>query len=269
MIPAVRKSSLVLVVLATLASVQTTATAVQPRVLRIGVRSDVRFILTDPDGRSAGFDRNTGLASTQIPLSTPNQTCSVSPNPSKSEPCFREITIENPVTGEYRMAVVGAQGGSYELYWSDETKGHRSGRRFPELPIGTGEWQVYDFRCAVTPGQDSMRGDFTGSEAEGAADDLLTWGRPRSAIVRLPPDSKAYDVIIVYGPTINPASFRAQLFRQDVTHLFHPAPQKIEPVTLRLQPGRNILKVTVNGNIDSRNAVDTDTLEFTVPGAGS
>jgi hypothetical protein len=163
------------------------------------------------------------------------------------------------------MSVVAAQGGTYELYWSDEANGHSSRRLIPNLPIGAGESQVYDFTCAAAPGQDSMRGDFTGSEAAGAADDLLTWGRPGSAVVRLPSGSRAYDVIIVYGPTISPATFRAQLNEQDVSHLFHPEPQKIEPVTLPLRHGRNILKVTVNGNIDSRNAVDTDTLDFTVP----
>jgi hypothetical protein len=162
------------------------------------------------------------------------------------------------------MSVVAAQGGSYELYWSDETKGHLTGLRSPQLPVGTGELQMYDFTCGADPAQDTMRGDFTGAEAEGAADNLLTWGRPNSASVKLRSKSYAYDAIIVYGATIDPASFRAQLNGNNVSYLFHPVPQKIEPVRLPLQPGQNILKVTVNGRIHSRNAVDTDTLEFTV-----
>lgn len=250
---------------AMLASAQTPTATRRPRVLRIGVRSDVRFIITDPKGRSAGFDRNTGLATTQIPLSTPNQTCSTTQNLSNSQPCFREITIDNPEPGEYRIAVVAAQRGNYELYWSDEANGHRTSHRFPQLPITTNELQVYDFTCAGSPDQDSLQGDFAGSEAEGAADALLTWGRPNSATVRSSSASNTYRVIIVYGPTINPATFRAQMDGHDVTRLFHPAPLKIEPVTLRLRPGRNVLKVTVNGILDSRNAVDTDTLSFSAP----
>jgi hypothetical protein len=251
--------------LATLAAGQNNPAAKRQRVLRIGVRSDVRFILTDPDGRSAGFDRVTGLATTQIPLSVPTEDCSTTRNSvSTTKPCFRQIEIENPLPGEYRMAIVAAQGGSYGIYWSDEAGGHLAARRFPNLPISTGELQVYDFECGADPAADSLRGNFTGSQASGAADDLLTWGRPSSASPELPAGTKNYEPIIVYGPTVRPSTFRAQLDNSDITKLFHPVPGTAEAVRLPLRPGNNLLKIMVSGRVESHTAVDTDTLDLKV-----
>ena len=233
--------------------------------LRIGVHSDVRFILTDPDGRSAGFDRF-GLETSQIPRSIPSENCSTAKNSAQpGKPCFRQIEVENPVPGEYRLAIVAAQGGNYGIYWSDQTGGHFEGRRYSDLPISTGELQVYDFECAPDPAADSLRGNFTGSQASGAADDLLTWGRPSSASPRLPPRTKDYEPIIVYGPTVHPSTFRAQLNNSDVTKLFHPEPGTAEAVRLPLRPGSNLLKVMVSGRVGSQTAVDTDTFDFKVP----
>lgn len=237
----------------------------QRRVLRIGVLSDVRFIITDPDGRSAGFDRDTGLPTTQIPLSKPGETCSgQSPAGPGAEPCYRQIEIPNPIPGLYRMEVVAPQGGRYGLFWSDEMHGRTSGRKYSQLPIGTGELQVYDLAIGSDSGDDSVRGDFGGSKAQGATDWLLTWGRPNSEEVSLPAGAMGYDVIIAYGATVMPSTFRAHLNDKDASRLFHPTPGGLEAVRVPLSSGRNILKVTVDGAAGSTRASDTKTLQFTV-----
>jgi len=242
------------------------AVANQKRVLRIGVRSDVRFIITDPNGRSAGFDRNTGLATTQIPLSSPDETCSLAPSMAHgAKPCYRQMEISNPVPGLYRMQIMAAQSGRYGLYWSDKMHANMSGREYSNLPIDTGELQIYDFMVGATGSGDSIRGDFTGNKAAGEADQLLTWGRPNSEKVNLRPGEKSYDAIIVYGTTVIPNSFRARMNDEDLKNLFHPEPGRIESVSLPLRTGRNILKVMMDGTVNSTRVTDTDTLELTVP----
>src|SRR5512146_2605828 len=127
------------------------AVANQKRVLRIGVRSDVRFVITDPEGRSAGFDRETGLATTQIPLSSPDETCSHAPSMTGgAKPCYRQMEIGNPVPGLYRMQIMAAQSGRYGLYWSDKMHANMSGREYSNLPIDTGELQNSDFMVGAT-----------------------------------------------------------------------------------------------------------------------
>lgn len=255
-----------MVLLATFAAGQNHPVTKSARMLRIGVHSDVRFILTDPAGRSAGFDRVTGLATTQIPLSIPSENCSTttsSDQPAKL--CFRQIEIKNPLPGEYRLAIMATQGRIYGIYWSDQAGGHLAGRRYSNLPISTDELQVYDFECAADPAADGLRGNFTGSQASGAADNLLTWGRPSSDSPRLPAGTRDYEPIIVYGPTVDPSTFRAQLNNSVITELFHPAPGTAEAVRLPLRPGNNVLKVMISGRVESRTAVDTDTFDFKVP----
>lgn len=240
------------------------AVANQKRVLRLGVRSDVRFIITDPDGRSAGFDRNTGLATTQIPLSSADETCSHKTlGAPDAKPCYREIEIGNPVAGLYRMQIVAPQSGHYGLYWSDKMNASMSGREYLNFPIATEELQVYDFVVGANPADDSIRGDFSGNKGGGATDNLLTWGRPTSEKMKLQPGTKSYDVIVVYGTSIMPQSFRARMNDEDVKKLFHPQPGTVESVRLPLRAGRNVLKVMADGTVNSTRVTDTDTLEFT------
>lgn len=235
----------------------------QKRVLRIGVRSDVRFIVTDPDGRSAGFSRSTGMATTQIPMSFPDETCSRQTSAATgAEACYRQIEIGDPVAGLYRMQIVAPQPGPYGLYWSDKMDTTMSGREYSNLPISTNELQIYDFILGARPADDSIRGDFAGNEAEGATDWLLTWGRPISERIDLPPGTKSYDAIIVYGTAVIPQSFRARINNEDVRTLFHPEPGTVESVRLPLPTGRSVLKVMVDGTVNSARVTDTDTLEF-------
>ena len=254
----------VVVLLSVLADCQTAAVTKHNRVLRIGVRSDVRFIIVNPEGHSAGFDRNTGLPTTQIASSVPSEDCSKFRGGTGAEACFRQIEIENPVPGIYRMEVMAAQGGTFGLYWTDEGGRRMSERHFSNLPIATGELQIYDFTCAANPAEDWMRGDFAGAEAEGDADQFLTYGRPSSNPIKQAKGTASYSMIMVYGPTVLPASFRADLNGENVTNLFHPEPADAEGVHLPLRAGRNTLKVTINGRLADHTASDVDTLVFDV-----
>ena len=71
-------------------------------------------------------------------------------------------------------------------------------------------------------------------------------------------------LIIVFGPTIIPSTFVLNLKGVDVSSQFTPAPGLLNVVTLALQPGRNILLLSVNGQLPGRTVTDKDRLVFVV-----
>jgi hypothetical protein len=50
-----------------------------------------------------------------------------------------------------------------------------------------------------------------------------------------------------------------------VAHLFTPHAREIQTVSLPLQRGRNVLALSVEGNLPNQVAADTDRLVFIIP----
>lgn len=69
---------------------------------------------------------------------------------------------------------------------------------------------------------------------------------------------------IICGATVIPSSFNATLNGVDITSLFHPTPGHGEVVPIDLQQGKNVLVLSLNGNLQNRVATDTDRLVFNV-----
>lgn len=66
------------------------------------------------------------------------------------------------------------------------------------------------------------------------------------------------------GPLRPSTTFTAELNGRDVSALFRPGAGSGESVRLPLAPGRNVLKLSVQGTAGARQATDTDRLVFVV-----
>lgn len=78
--------------------------------------------------------------------------------------------------------------------------------------------------------------------------------------------SDNYSVRVEYGPTIDPASFEAELNRVDIGSSFNPVAGTGETVVIPIVPGRNVLRLSVEGQrTDGHTATDTDRLTINDP----
>ncbi|HEX9406613.1 MAG TPA: hypothetical protein VF975_04800, partial [Thermoanaerobaculia bacterium] len=75
----------------------------------------------------------------------------------------------------------------------------------------------------------------------------------------------SFAMVIFYSKEIQPATFSADLNGVSVASLFHPSTGTSEVVNLPLASGRNVLKLSVDGQLPTRVATDTDRLVLQVP----
>lgn len=95
---------------------------------------------------------------------------------------------------------------------------------------------------------------------------FLKFSNPLVTSTTLPAGVKIFDLVIFYGPTINPATFGAVLNGADITPSFTVSPGGASVVRLDLVDGRNTLVLSVDGvRSDGRTGRDTDRLTFIVP----
>lgn len=110
-----------------------------------------------------------------------------------------------------------------------------------------------------------MSGAFSGDGENGDVDAFMTYASPSERRTELAAGTSHFPVLIYYGPTIDPATFSAELDRTDVTRLFTPEPGGFELVNVPLVPGRSTLVLSVQGESRGRTSTDTDRLVFLVP----
>ncbi len=107
-----------------------------------------------------------------------------------------------------------------------------------------------------------------GFAAKGKRSDVnqfLTYDNPRDASTPLASGTTSFDLRLKYGETVFPATFSAVLNNVDITSKFHPFAGFAEQVTLDMQEGRNVLKLTIDGvRTDGRTAAERDRLVFVV-----
>jgi hypothetical protein len=94
---------------------------------------------------------------------------------------------------------------------------------------------------------------------------FLRYANPLETSVDLPPGTGSFDLVVVFGETIVPASFQASLNRTDITEQFVVAPGGTAVVKLPLESGRNVVELSVDGQRnDGRTAGESDRLVFVV-----
>ncbi|NVM22234.1 MAG: hypothetical protein HWN68_10705 [Desulfobacterales bacterium] len=95
---------------------------------------------------------------------------------------------------------------------------------------------------------------------------FLSYANPLQMRTELPSGTTKFSLHIFYGQTIDPATFKAELNRQDISSQFEPKPVGDQVVELNLRKGQNVLLVSIKGKRkDDRTAKDRDRLVFIVP----
>ncbi len=193
-------------------------------------------LLTDPRGRRLGYSQPTRTPYDEIPRS------SYVKEGGQTRPTA-EIEILAPVTGAHTLEVVGTHVGRYDFeisYWDGEGEGDRAD--FEGIPTGPGVVHRYIVECSRGP-KPVVR--LSGALRAGT---LLSFASPISVSMRVARAQAKFPVVIFYGATVLPASFRATLNGADVAKRFHPKPDSHELVTLQLRPGKNELLFSAQGS---------------------
>ncbi len=115
-------------------------------------------------------------------------------------------------------------------------------------------------------GTSTIVGD--GFLAKGQRNDVnefLIYSSPSESKTNLPVDTTTFDLVLQYGETVNTSSFLAVLNGEDITVSFSPSAGNAETVTLVLEPGKNTLVLSIDGErTDAHTATEKDRLVFNV-----
>jgi len=230
------------------------------------------LLITDALGRRTGTDPLTGQSFNEIPnssydlislddLTDPN-------NPVPSDDVTKDLELVRPPDGEYTLRVTGTGTGTYDLEnRSADAQGTPSQATFTNVPITPGAVHTYIIQHSKAPGSTvSVAGGFDGGgQRPRDVNKFLTYIAPGDSPTNLPTGTTTFSLLIVYGQTIIPSTFNAQLNGVDITNLFNPVPGTNQMVNLsNLTSGRNVLQLSVSGNLPSRVATDSDRLIFMV-----
>lgn len=235
--------------------------------ITIYLHSPAELLLTDPQGRKLGIDPVTGQYFKEIPKSFYELSALTDQETGLTDEPSKELTFGEPIDGEYSLEVIGTGSGDYalEVRAMDNTM-QRSSFLVDQVPITPNERHSYRFHFSGT-GTAPLEfiANFNGNGQNTKVNSLLSYNAPTNNRTQLPVGTDAYTVSVFYNRSILSQSFRAVFNGADISSAFHPIPGTNERVTLPLTVGRNLLHLTVAGDINGRIATDSDRLTLIVP----
>jgi hypothetical protein len=242
-------------------------------VLLAELHSPAELLLTDPLGRQVGFDPVSGGVFDEIPDANYDSSgygvVLDDETIAEPDPLWKELYVHLPTDGEYVVQVSGTGSGSYTLnLLGYDRAGRSAGFLGRDIPISGGEVHQYAFQFSATDmsgGTLALSGGFLGGGQRTAVNALLSYARPAQTRTTLPSGTAAFSLMVFYHAAIDPTTFQADLNGAAVTSLFSPTPGSHEIVSIPLQTGRNVLKLSVTGSVDGRAGADRDQLVFLVP----
>ena len=239
-------------------------------VINLRLHSSNEMLLTDPEGRRTGIDPLSGRSFAEIPYSSYEAIGLANLVTGDPGPTTQELAVTEPVNGDFSIRIVC----TYEDVYSIEIKGYDKAGDFGHLiardvPIKLYSIHTYSLRYKKGNEKDldsmTLRGGYDGTgDEEGDANLPLSYNTCSSSDIELPAETKQYSLGIWYYEGTDPKSFIATLNGKDITALFAPKANSNEVVTLDLSQGSNNLVLTIEGDVQSRKLVDTDTFEITV-----
>lgn len=237
--------------------------------ITITFHSPVQLLLTDPQGRRLGTDPIADQSFDEIPGAyyeagglEDDETGEPDDDPTKT------LFVPTPAVGDYALGITGTSDGSYNSEFDFyDVNGTLSESTLRNIPITLNQVQRLNFTYSDTAGAaPKLVGGFDGGgQRPRDVNRFLSYGNPADSPVSLPAGTQTFPLLVFYGATTIPASFSATLDGVDVTSLFHPQPGQAEMVILPLVSGRNVLQLSIQGNLPSRVATDSDRLVFQVP----
>jgi len=237
--------------------------------MRFTFHSPVEPFITDPTGRREGFDPITQTSYDEIPNAYydndvgqfDDETGLPDPDPRKS------LEVFGDVDGDYLLTVTGTATGTYDAeIWTIDNAGNMPRTTLDQIPTAPNVVQTYLFHFDHTNAANStLGGAFDGGgQRPRDVNKFLTYGNPSAPSTTLPAGTTTFPLVIFYSQEVLPATFSANLNGVDITALFHPAASGKEVVNLTLPPGKSVLKLSVDGQLASRVATDSDRLVLQV-----
>ena len=219
------------------------------------------LLLTDPLGRRTGKDPLVGAEYEEIPQSAYVEESVISP--------MRELEVYQPADGLYLLRVIGTRRGSYELYLRpvDENSNSPNQPVFENLPILPRMVHAFCLEYTRTPGIPlKVWGGLVGGKEEPAeVDRFLTYASPPSSPATISAGKAPFPLVIFYGPSLDPSTFRAALNGRDISGLFRVRSGTYQVVPLRLRQGSNTLILSIQGKTTSgQKAEDRDQISILV-----
>jgi hypothetical protein len=238
--------------------------------LRFTFHSPVEAFVTDPNGLRAGFDPITQTTFNEIPgafydndageIDADSET--PDPNPRKT------LEVFGDVDGDYTLTVTGTATGTYnaDIYTIDSA-GNMPSTTLDNIPTAPNVVQTYIFHFNHADAtQSALGGGFDGGgQRPRDVNKFLTYGNPSASQTTLSAGTTLFPLVIFYSKEILPATFAADMNGSIVTSLFHPAPGTSEVVNLPVSSGKFVLKLSVDGQLPTRVATDSDRLVLQVP----
>jgi hypothetical protein len=250
-------------------------TFTDPTGLVVHLHSPAELVITNPLGQRLGTDPITGTTYNEIPHGyynllgdidddDPDDALLPDPEPDPT----KEIEIFQPVAGQYTLDVIGTGAGAYSMEITTyDPELNQSQAAYENLPIYPGNIQSFKFNFLKTVGsQTEFSGTFDGGgQRPKDVNKFLTYSSPTQSQTTLPSGVANYQLMVFYDKSVLPGSFDAELNGIYIGDEFHPVPGSAEIVNLYLQPGRNALKLSIQGTLSNgRIAADTDRLVFIV-----
>lgn len=128
------------------------------------------------------------------------------------------------------------------------------------LTVNDGQLDSAPFTTQVTIG-------VPGRSQQDDVGEFLAYVQPVKPDSTLPAGTTSFNVVIIYGPTIDPSTFNATLNHPPTPFTgFHLVPNTSETVTIPLTSGKNSLTLEVQDlREDGKTDSDKDELTFKVP----
>lgn len=236
--------------------------------VKINFFSPVEAFVVDPLGRRQGLDPRTGTRYDEIPDAFYGGASTIGPERPEGYEPPKLLNLLRPAEGAYTLTVVGTGEGTYDADFVMYDSAHgRSEQQYADIITAPGVVHTYKIEFSKSPGSQLVTtGGFDGGgQRPRDVNKFLSYAQPSDANTALPAGTTSYQLLVFYGAGVIPSTFRAQLNGADVTSLFSPSPGGSQAVALPLQSGRNVLQLSVDGNLPNRVATDSDRLVFEVP----
>ena len=224
----------------------------------------VQFFATDPGGHKVGYDPRTNTIYHDIPGAFYGMSTTHGPD---TREIPKVLDIRNPLDGEYTITVIGTGSGTYQATLDGvDVNINTSTVDLKSTPIDTGVVHTYKLTYTKAAGSKlQINGSFDGGgQRPRDVNKLLSYVNISSSSTTLPTDTITYPLVLVYDRNIIPTSFKASLNGADISSLFQPTPGTSQTVNLTLTKGRNVLELSVDGNLSNHVANDKDRLVFDV-----
>jgi hypothetical protein len=239
--------------------------------LTVSFHSPGELLIANPAGQRLGFDPLTNQSFAEIPGSSYNDVGledDETETPDDTVDPAKSLELVSPSIGDYSLTITGTGTGTYNMeIQALDTNGQPSQQTFLNVPVAPNQVQQIVVHYDSTPGaQVQLAGGFDGGgQRPKDVNHFLSYGSPSSDHTSLPAGTTAFPLLIFYSAETVPGTFSATLNGADVSALFHPIAGGHEFVSVPLQSGRNVLALSISGNLPSRTATDTDRLTFLVP----